>query len=445
MLTDDIGNMFPQSTHSHAALSSPLISNNKTLMQYGLPSRDSIALTIGLVSFYSAVFVTAFTSNTFILIAVFRRLVPRNTVNTFLASLAVSDFMMVLLSLFDCVAYLQRSWLSGEWTCKIQSYLLEVTFSASTLTLVAVSVERFFLICFPHMKKRSIKTIYCYVVTVWLFAGCICGALIDGYIVYRDIDHKEKSIELVCGNKGWSNRTQLMYYSIYSAFTYLLPLFLMAYAHWRISVSVKESPQYRKANSSPSANVCYTIKEESSNESSCESHDLKSNTNGTNGAQKSLLGSMNTLKRRAIAEKAMNRREKRIKAIRILFVVTVVFFILWTPFILLRIIALSGVHINSYIYKFSEVLIFSSTAVNGFIYAFMSPPFKKAFRAIICCQGRREFYSRDSGPSFSNSEDRLGVRPSKGSVSTASFASETKTSTLNSSRTHSNGSKTAIV
>ena len=160
---------------------------------------------------------------------------------------------------------------------------------------------------------------------------------------------------------------------------------------------------------------------------------------------------MNTrIRTNTIADREVSRREKRVKAIRLLFVVTVTFFALWTPFVFMRLLRDAGVHINMYIYTFSEIIIFSSTAVNGFIYAFMSRPFRNAFKAILCCRTQQQTLSRDSAPSYSNSEDNRLSNRSNTLRSMSSYNSEsrngsTSSSLLSSSPTngHSNGLKPA--
>ena len=61
--------------------------------------------------------------------------------------------------------------------------------------------------------------------------------------------------------------------------------------------------------------------------------------------------------KRSSVESLYKRNDRRIKAVRMLFVVTVSFFLLWTPFIIMRIVTLSGRRIDSYLYKFSEILV----------------------------------------------------------------------------------------
>lgn len=372
-------------------------------------------LVAALVFFYTFVALTGLISNVFILTAVIRRMVIRNTVNIFLASLAFSDFLMILLSLFDCFSFMDGGWNYGVALCKIQSYFVEVTFTASTLTLVAVSCERYLLICHPHMKRRTINSIYRILCGVWVLALLFCAPLLHGYIVYEDVDLATNTSENVCAARGWSFKHLRVFYGVYSGLTYLIPLLIMGFAHWQISMSVKDngrrSSTAQNTLQSDKNSVCFTIREESSGGSTDNTTDSIESKNSSSGkancVHKALLSQINSLKRRSKQNHTgdYNRREKRLKAIKLLFVVTVMFFVLWTPFILMRLLLLSGVGMPDIVYKFSEILIFSSTAINGFIYAFMSPPFRKAFKALLCCTVKRELVSRDSGPSISNSED----------------------------------------
>ncbi|XP_004206621.1 cholecystokinin receptor type A isoform X1 [Hydra vulgaris] len=368
-------------------------------------------LTIGLVFFYSSVSFTAIVSNVLILTAVFRQVVPRNTVNIFLSSLAVSDLLMVLLSIFDCVAFIFESWVFSEGWCKMQSYLLELSFCASTFTLVAVSCERYLLLCFPHKKRRTKRTIYKMVLFVWFISLCVCSPLLDGYAVTKSLKKNGKT-ELSCTNARWSIKHQRIFYGLYSVVVYLLPLFIMAFVHWRISCSVKHKKEKLTGTGNEllekpvkKSSICFTIQEEGSNPA------MEPNFSGVH---KTLLQTFSTLKRKMNSmEREKVRASKRMKAIRLLFVVTVTFFILWSPFTFFRILRLAGIEISGYLYKLSELLIFSSTAVNGFIYAFMSLPFRNSFKALIMCRATRDPVSRESGPSYSNSEEnRLGSKKS---------------------------------
>lgn len=409
---------------------------------------------IGLVFFYTFVAILALLSNTFILVTVIKRYVSRNTVNTFLCSLATSDLFMVVFSLMDFATFLNGTWIFGEVFCKVQSYILEISFTASTLTLVAVSVERYLLICHPYMKRRSINAIYKILCCVWLIAFILCSPLLHGYAVTTHYKAGSKETYLKCHN-NWGKKGELIFYGVYSVITYLFPFVVMAFAHWRISLSVKENNDRRASAQSTlikekKPSVCYTIREEASSTTSTErtaTEETENNTLPSHGLPKSFLKSISGLNSRTRAptmvDREVSRREKRVKAIRLLFVVTVTFFALWTPFVFLRLLRDAGVSINAYVYTFAEIIIFSSTAVNGFIYAFMSRPFRNAFKAILCCR-TQQTVSRDSAPSYSNSEDnRLSNRGSHSSRSMSSYNSDCRNGSISNpkiySSLHSNG------
>jgi len=80
--------------------------------------------------------------------------------------------------------------------------------------------------------------------------------------------------------------------------------------------------------------------------------------------------------------------EQRQKVIRILVVITIVFFVLWTPFIVVRLLKYFSVEVHSLLWRGTQLLVFGNTAVNCFIYALMSPAFREAFKGIFYCRQR---------------------------------------------------------
>jgi len=252
---------------------------------------------------------------------------------------------------------------------------------------------------------------------VWVASFVITSPLLHGYIVYEDINENAKTRELVCANKGLSAKHTLIYYSTYSAVTYLIPLIIMAITHWRISESVRKNDKRQIGSSAqiarlsderlPSVHFRVKKEEESSVEESSSIATIeKEETLKSRSLPEIIIGPIMQLRMRPTsAEREKKKNDRRIKAVRMLFVVTVAFFVLWTPFIIMRVVVLAGRIINSYVYTFAEILILSSTAVNGFIYAYMSPPFRRAFKAILCCQQKSTIIQRYAGNTLSNSEE----------------------------------------
>ena len=76
-------------------------------------------------------------------------------------------------------------------------------------------------------------------------------------------------------------------------------------------------------------------------------------------------------------------KQRNLAVIKLIEVVTMSFFVLWTPFICLRLIKYSGVEVDEMLWRGCQLLIFSTTAVNFIIYSFMSPMFREAFKTIL--------------------------------------------------------------
>ena len=71
------------------------------------------------------------------------------------------------------------------------------------------------------------------------------------------------------------------------------------------------------------------------------------------------------------------------QVMNILVVITLVFLLLWTPFIILRLMRFSGLPVPGIAWKVSQGLMIIAAAVNYFIYAFMSPDLRKVFFSFI--------------------------------------------------------------
>jgi len=308
------------------------------------------------MGYYFVVFSTGFVGNLLIIISVYRFKKMRNVVNIFLTNLAIADLLFVLLSLFDAFSYFFNEWKFGNAACRIQSTFIELSYTVSVLTLSVVSIERYTSICKPYTKKRTLKQSVYMLLLIWIFGLCFCGVLLYGY--------SEKTINGVtlCLNENWSDQYRLMFYIIHSVLVFLVPLFLMCLSHLKISNALVSQQRRLTVNKQ-----CLTTK-----------MDINKN-----------LSISTTSSEKEFKTKSTRRQQKakgRMNVIRLLMVVTLIFFMLWSPFIVIRLCKYNNMHIHETLWKGSQLLMFGTTAVNVIIYAFMSPPFRTAFRTIICCR-----------------------------------------------------------
>lgn len=339
--------------------------------------------------FYVVVFLCGLIGNSLIISSVVKFKEMRKTVNIFLANLALADLLFVLLSTLDAVAFLFSEWKGGKISCKIQGTLIEISYTVSVLTLAAIAVERYVSICKLQYKRRSIKQSIKMLLLIWLAAFLFCAVLFYGYTT-KIIDNKYQ-----CRNEQWSNQARLIFYVTHSFLVYLLPLTLMCLSHYKISKALVD--QKRKLTKSQNSMVKHKSKSVYNNNDSDEPLEHSKSMRRTMKPQKINLS--------------------RSRVIRLLIVVTSVFFGFWSPFIVIRILMYSQVDVNDYFWRGSQLLIFATTAVNFIIYAFMSPTFRTAFSKILSRKKNQQAISWSAGDSSYEMSEELKAKSSTREVS----------------------------
>ncbi|CAI5677349.1 unnamed protein product [Oreochromis niloticus] len=82
----------------------------------------------------------------------------RTVTNSSLLSLAVSDLMMAIFCMpFTLIPNMLEDYIFGATMCKIVTYLMGVSVSISTFSLVAIAIERYSAICNP-LKSHAWQT-----------------------------------------------------------------------------------------------------------------------------------------------------------------------------------------------------------------------------------------------------------------------------------------------
>jgi len=344
--------------------------------------QKSIIITVAYLTFYIVVVACALIGNSLVLLSVYRYRPMRTVVNLFLVNLACSDLLFAIFSLFDTVAYMKDGWYAGVGSCKVQSYLIEVFYTCSILTLVAVSFERYLAICHPHLKARSRKQTMVVIGITWAVSIGFCAVLLYAYRI-RTVNNAP-----VCENLQWSKSDRRIFYTVHSIFVYLIPLTIMICAHHKISKIIAAHKVPGSKVPSPKANESEVNRNGLS--TSCIEDDKKS------AEEKQVIfdtpkENSGTKLRRVLSRRKTSSKYKQIrsrkKVIKILVTVTMTFFILWTPFIVTRMILYYDLPVHVYVWRGTQLLILSSTAVNGLIYAFMSPQFRRCFKNILPCFG----------------------------------------------------------
>merc|ERR1719234_291254 len=164
----------------------------------------------------------------------------KSPTNTFLASLATTDLLLILIctpiKLYRLFAF---TWHLGEAVCKITFYVQDMSVICSVLNLTAMSLERFYAIVYP-LQARQVCTVSQarrVVAATWLLAAIL--ALPRNWIqVHYQIGNKTDGFHFWC-IPNWEERGMWKIFQLYMlAIVVVMPTIMMTFAYTAISRAV---------------------------------------------------------------------------------------------------------------------------------------------------------------------------------------------------------------
>ena len=212
----------------------------------GTNSNMSPLMKNSLYCVYATVFSLAFVGNTFALITCYKTYkVTTSVLLCFIASLASADLMFTLLSIFDLIAFIRDGdWFGGNPVCKIQSFLIEASYTVSILTLVAISRERLNAVSSPVLARAQ-RTAHRIVLSIiiWVLGIATCTPLLQAYYIKKEEDTGKS----LCVNENIGDLGRQTYYTVQAGFLFILPLTFMIWAHSQIFRLLSKHVRTRKS------------------------------------------------------------------------------------------------------------------------------------------------------------------------------------------------------
>ncbi|XP_067906155.1 galanin receptor 2b [Heterodontus francisci] len=158
----------------------------------------------------------------------------KNRLDILLVSMAVADFISLLLDPFLIVAVLGYTWPFGRTFCKVFQFLLAFSLAASAYSLCAVSITRAWIILKPH-RPPAMTFSMVMLVFVWVLSLCVTIPLRINATTGRG----NHNITLcVSGLYQHKYKTILAQFILY----YLVPMLVIAYNYARLAVFLLKSP-----------------------------------------------------------------------------------------------------------------------------------------------------------------------------------------------------------
>uniref|UniRef100_A0A8D0G8L4 Neuropeptide FF receptor 1 n=1 Tax=Sphenodon punctatus TaxID=8508 RepID=A0A8D0G8L4_SPHPU len=370
-----VGGCSPAHTHPYAPEKTELLwigggHFNGTFLPY---YQHSPAVAATFIIAYLFIFLSCMAGNSLVCLVVVKNQRMRTVTNLFILNLAISDLLVgifcVPTTLMD---NLITGWPFSQVVCTMSGLVQGMSVSASVLTLVAIAMDRFHCIVLPFRERLSLLKAVIIIIVVWLLAIAImCPSAVmltvarmEGHFMVLS-DAKNTTYPLYTCYEAWSDSNmRKLYTTILFTHIYLVPLTLIVLMYGRICLKL--------------CNATVPITEHPPCSSS-----------GTNSTSK-----------------------KRIKVIKMLILVALLFMISWLPLWTLMLLVdytnLTDDHLDllsSYFFPFAHWLAFSNSSINPVIYGYFNENFRRGFQAAfnfqLCSQEMKhqETYSEQSrGP-----------------------------------------------
>ncbi|KAG7490576.1 neuropeptide FF receptor 1-like [Solea senegalensis] len=346
---------------------------NITLSPY---YQHSLYVAASYILAYFFIFLLCMIGNILVCLIVLENHRMRTVTNLFILNLAISDLLVGIFCIpTTLVDNLITGWPFSNIVCKMSGFVQGVSVSASVFTLVAIAVERFRCIMYPLQPKPTVLVAKAAIVLIWVLAVAImCPAAVAltvekypyHYMVYGG-DFNHTLPVYTCYEDFENPQMRKIYTAVLFAHIYLLPLTIITVMYGCIGVKLCSTVV---ANRNPPLDNTVQV-------------------GGRRGGQPMIS-------------------QKKIRAIKMLTLVALLFMLSWLPLWTLMIMAdYAGLDrdlldlLTSYIFPFAHWLAFSNSSINPIIYGYYNENFRRGFQAVYksrhsCCLTQVQLWGRMS-------------------------------------------------
>ncbi|CAF4813810.1 tachykinin-like peptides receptor 99D isoform X1 [Pieris napi] len=268
----------------------------------------------------------------------------RSVTNYFLVNLSIADAMMSTLNVtFNFTYMLYSDWPFGHFYCKFCQFVAVLSISASVLTLMAISIDRYVAIMSPLRQRLGKRATLGIAAAIWAIS-CVVSSPNFLYFTTETDLLPDGNVRRICfpdWPDGITTRSQLEYvYNVmFMLLTYFLPIMSMSYTYSKVGVELWGSKSIGE----------------------CTQRQLD------------------------------NVKSKR-RVVKMMIVVVVIFAVCWLPFHVYFIVTSYYPDVVNYeyiqeIYLGIYWLAMSNSMYNPIIYCWMNSKFRRGFKQFFWCCG----------------------------------------------------------
>ncbi|CAF2956179.1 unnamed protein product [Rotaria sp. Silwood2] len=132
-----------------------------------LENRPSIMATF--ISLYALIFFFGISGNVLVVLVVCRNKAMQTVTNVFITNLALSDILMCCLAVpFTPISAYGSTWHLGRILCHLVPMSLGISVYVSTLTSLAIAVDRYFVIVHPFRSRMRLGVCILLIIVIWI-------------------------------------------------------------------------------------------------------------------------------------------------------------------------------------------------------------------------------------------------------------------------------------
>ncbi|KAG9262062.1 neuropeptide FF receptor 1-like [Astyanax mexicanus] len=359
--------------------SSSSSTSNLTSVTYYPYYQHSLPVAASLTLAYLFIFLLCMVGNGLVCLIVLENRRMRTVTNLFILNLAVSDLLVGVFCIpTTLVDNLITGWPFTNTVCKMSGLVQGMSVSASVFTLVAIAVDRFRCIVYPFQPKLTLLVAKVTIAMIWVLALVImCPSAatltvtqVEHHYMVHNLDYNHTYPLFSCFENWADPQMRKVYTTVLFAHIYLIPLTLITLMYGRIGIKL------------------YTTSVISGN----DQQDSGSHQNATPPA----TGGHNHHHHNHHHEGRPLISNKKIKVIKMLSMVALLFTLSWLPLWTLMLLTDYGglgeeelELLSGYVFPFAHWLAFSNSSVNPIIYGYYNENFKRGFQAVCrtysCC------------------------------------------------------------
>eukprot|EP00081_Caenorhabditis_elegans_P026388 NP_509896.1 Galanin-like G-protein coupled receptor npr-9 [Caenorhabditis elegans] len=186
---------------------------------------------IGIIipTIFAVIILVGLVGNALVVIVAFGRQM-RNSTNTLIIGLAISDLMFLLLCVpFTAVDYAAPTWIFPEWTCSMINFFQHTSAYCSVWTLTLMALDRYLAVVYP-VESMTLRTprntviALCFIYII-IIASQIPVGRMHGIYVYDFIMEKRSTCAILTIATAEATPTMARtYFMTFNVFGYVLPL-----------------------------------------------------------------------------------------------------------------------------------------------------------------------------------------------------------------------------